>query len=116
MRKAEAPQMAVSQTSRIVDSVITRSALLKKPLLSLSAYEVSCRVRVEKTTRAPTVTPDGAPVDAFTPKSFGSPAPGLDSASLYKTHIYYSRIAVVFYPFVNPLMNSPLSFLFQKTA
>ena len=27
-----------------------RTALLKKPLLSLFAYEVSCRVRVEKTT------------------------------------------------------------------
>lgn len=29
-----------------------RIALLKKPLLSLFAYEVSCRVRVEKTTLA----------------------------------------------------------------
>ena len=35
-----------------MDNVNTRIALLKKPLLSLFAYEVSCRVRVEKTTLA----------------------------------------------------------------
>ncbi len=49
MRKAEAFARE-NQHIRTMDSANMRIALLKKPLLSLFAYEVSCRVRVEKTT------------------------------------------------------------------
>ena len=45
-----------NQHIRTMDSAKMRIALLKKPLLSLCAYEVSCRVRVEKTTLFATVS------------------------------------------------------------
>jgi hypothetical protein len=61
--------MQSNETKRI------RTALLKKPLLSLFAYEVSCRVRVEKTTHV-----NSTKKKQHSPQKLGSPAPELDSA------------------------------------
>jgi hypothetical protein len=56
-----------------------RIALLKKPLLSLFAYEVSCRVRVEKTTLAYFTMKASWPdtvSQTFTPKNLVPPLLG----------------------------------------
>ena len=63
-----------------------RIALLKKPLLSLFAYEVSCRVRVEKTTLAyftmKAARPDTVS-QTFTPKNLVPPLLGWTQLILF---------------------------------
>ena len=63
-----------------------RIALLKKPLLTVFAYEVSCRVRVEKTTLAyftmKTARPDTVS-QTYTPKNLVPPLLGWTQLILF---------------------------------
>ncbi len=71
-----------------------RIALLKKPLLSLFAYEVSCRVRVEKTTLAYFTMKASWPdtvSQTFTPKNLVPPLLGWTQLILLDPFLIYNH-------------------------
>ena len=71
-----------------------RIALLKKPLLSLFAYEVSCRVRVEKTTLAYFTMKASWPdtvSQTFTPKNLVPPLLGWTLLILLDPFLIYNH-------------------------
>ncbi len=78
-----------------------RIALLKKPLLSLFAYEVSCRVRVEKTTLAYFTMKASWPdtvSQTFTPKNLVPPLLGWTQLILLNPiskYISYDKVVVL---------------------
>ena len=73
---------------------LRRIALLKKPLLSLFAYEVSCRVRVEKTTLAYFTMKASWPdtvSQTFTPKNLVPPLLGWTQLILLDPFLIYNH-------------------------
>ena len=86
-----------------------RSALLKKPLLSLFAYEVSCRVRVEKTTRALAVELS-LPGENVHPKIFWFPRSWAGFGFMYQPIYIIRQKVVVFQSIFSNLFQVSVNF------
>ena len=93
-----------------------RIALLKKPLLSLFAYEVSCRVRVEKTTLYSAI-PEGT-ASFIHPNNLVPPLLGWIRLILIYHPFLYNTTEVVVFLLVSLmlLIFSILSACFQKPS